>query len=526
MCASKTITVPPSDDCDVQFRRAVEELAGFEGEKILMLEKGRYLFRKSSSFAGKLPVSNTVIREDQQIKHIGIMLKNISRLTIAGNGAALVFDGDMSAMALINCQQIRLENFSIGYLRPRVSEMQVIECDGSSVTYAVNPDSTWQTGEDGKFHWINADGIPEELISIHQVVQVASPGNKSNLRTAFNPVREAVGFEVAGENTVRFHYPDIPPVKVGETWQFRDPSRRENGIMIVNCRQVELDSLHLGFTPGLGIVAQMTRDITISNHRHAPFAGSKRVCAALADCIQISSCYGKVEIGSSFFSGSQDDPINIHGTYLGLEKVNGREIFVKFCHQETWGFLAFQPGDEVCPVKRSNLSRRESRKVVEAELLDDTTIRLLLDREFILDSAPENFVVENLSANPDVFVHDCIFECYPTRGLLLSSAGKCRVMNNEFRQTAARPAIFIAGDANSWFESGGVRDVEITGNVFRNYTAAAIEINPHIAPDGTAVHRNIRIKNNIFENNEVPSLRYHSAEDVISDLAEDEIERI
>ena len=163
----------------------------------------------------------------------------------------------------------------------------------------------------------------------------------------------------------------------------------------------------------------------------------------------------------------------------------------------------------------------------DAQLVDETVVRLTLDRAFPETDDPDAFVIENLSANPDVSVHDCIFECYPTRGLLLSSAGKCRIYNNEFRQTAARPAIFISGDANNWYESGGVRDVEITGNIFRCFTVPAIEINPHVPePDGTAVHNNIRIKDNIFENKNVVFLRYHSVGILKTDLPEDKIEKI
>ena len=522
----KIIPLFPSTDCAPEFAGALQELAGIAGEKVLRLTFGKYIFKKSNSAAVYFPVSNTVVRSDSLIKHIGLLIENMDNLIIDGNGAELIFDGDMSAIALRNCHNVRLENFSINFIHPRVSEMKVVKCGENFAEFSIDPSSRYSADENGRFCWINADGLVESFTS-HQVVQVSSPENTSNLRTIFNPVREALDFETLPDGHVLFKYGKTPPVKPGETWQFRDPSRRENGIMITHCSKINIESLRLGFTPGLGIVAQMTRDLSIRNHRHAPLPDCKRVCAALADCIQISGCYGKVEICDALFSGAQDDPINIHGTYLGLNKINGKEITLRFCHGETWGFLPFQKGDEICPVKRSNFSRGESYFVENAQLVDETVVRLTLDRAFPETDDPDAFVIENLSANPDVSVHDCVFECYPTRGLLLSSAGKCRIYNNEFRQTAARPAIFISGDANNWYESGGVRDVEITGNIFRCFTVPAIEINPHVPePDGTAVHNNIRIKDNIFENKNVVFLRYHSAGILKTDLPEDKIEKI
>ena len=219
-----------------------------------------------------------------------------------------------------------------------------------------------------------------------------------------------------------------------------------------------------------------------------------------------------------FFSGAQDDPINVHGTYLGVTRIEGREAVLRFGHAETWGWLPYKTGDDVCFVRRKDMQRECFRKVENAELADPVTVRLTLDRPVDGVEDPELFVLENMSSYPDVSVHGCTFECYPTRGILLSSAGKCRVFGNEIRQTAARPAIYIAGDAESWYESGGVRDVRIIGNRFRFCPAAAVEINPKTEPGSGIVHRNIEIRDNRFEECSLVHLRYHSVEGLTTDL--------
>jgi hypothetical protein len=135
------------------------------------------------------------------------------------------------------------------------------------------------------------------------------------------------------------------------------------------------------------------------------------------------------------------------------------------------------------------------------------------------------YVLENMSAYPDADVHDSIFECYPTRGLLLTSAGKCRVFNNEFRQTAARPAIHISSDANEWYESGGVRDVQIFNNRFLFCRNTAVNILPNIPePSEESVHCNVRVFGNIFEECSEPLMRCCSVAELVSDIPEKSIE--
>lgn len=524
--ALHSITLKPSEDCAREFMEALRTLGSVQGQKKIILEKGKYIFRKKDASVQTFAVSNTVTQEECQIKHIALKLEEVEDLILEGNNSKLIFEGDVSAILLDHCKNIVLKDFSVDYIHPRVSEMKVVARSGNTVEFRINPSSRWAEDEQRRFCFVNADGVKESLPT-PQVVQVASPGNRSNVRNPFDPVRMALSFEKLSEKVVRFHYKEPPPLKEGEVWQFRDPSRRENGIVISECENVTLEGLHLCFTPGLGVVAQMTKDLTIRNHRHAPAEESARVCAAMADCIQVSSCYGRVEIGSSFFSGAQDDPINVHGTYLGVRSISGSKIIVEFCHKETWGFLPYKKGDIVAFVRRKDLQRLFQGTILQAELISKTLVCLELDKELLLPGVPEEFVLENMSSHPDVFIHDCHFECYPTRAILMSSAGKACITRNEiFHSSFRSPGIYISGDANSWYESGGVRDVEITENHFYFCSNAAISIAPEIEPGSGIVHRNIRIRNNHYTQCSPVLLRYHSVEGLETDLRSELIEKL
>lgn len=513
------IALKPSEDCGTVFRDALRRLKNTPGHKRLMLSPGKYIFRKKDAALFSQPVTNTQVQGSDTTKHVGLFLDGIHDFTLEGNGAVLLFDGDMTALALNLCRNVTLKNFAVDYLRPRVSEMRVLRIGADFAEYSIHPDSKYTVDKQGDFCWVNANGIPEDR-TLWQIAQCASPGNKSNLRIPNDPIRDAARFEILLPGIVRFHYNAPFQGQIGEVYQFRHPTRNEVGIFLHHCENIEMNGLQLRFTPGLGVVAQLCENLMIRNHRHAPAPKSGRVCAAFADCIQISSCRGQVVIADSFFSGSQDDPINIHGTYLGLEKTDKNELTVKFRHPETWGFVPFEPGDEIAMVCAQTLRRLEFLRVKEVKQPDLLTVSLILEEPPRGKYVPAETVVENLSAYPDARIENCVFQCYPTRGLLLSSAGKCLVRGNTFFQTSQCAAILIAGDAGSWYESGGVRDVKISGNRFVGCRTPAIFIAPEVyVKSDAAIHRNIVICGNTFEDCAEIWLQYRHAEALTTDIA-------
>lgn len=83
--------------------------------------------------------------------------------------------------------------------------------------------------------------------------------------------------------------------------------------------------------------------------------------------VQFSNCKGDSLVDSCHLSGMQDDAINCHGTHLRIiEKRGGNQVLMRFMHSQTYGFAAFEPGDEVAVICHSNLreySNNPRRKV-------------------------------------------------------------------------------------------------------------------------------------------------------------------
>ncbi len=112
-----------------------------------------------------------------------------------------------------------------------------------------------------------------------------------------------------------------------------------------------------------------------------------------------------------------------------------------------------------------------------------------------------NDVVDNVSWYPDLTIRNCSVTMDSCRGFLISTRGKVLVERNSTFANTNMSAILIADDANSWFESGRVRDVTIRGNRFLDCGDPVVSINPEneTAKPDEPVHEGIRILDNLFD---------------------------
>jgi len=247
----------------------------------------------------------------------------------------------------------------------------------------------------------------------------------------------------------------------------------------------------------MGLVSQFSENLTYDSVSIAPDSTSGRTTAAWADCLHISGCKGKVLVKDCIFRGAHDDAINIHGTYLQVvEKISDRQLKVRFMHKQTYGFMAFNPGDTIDFVNRESYKSYGLNKVKDAVLLNPKEMILTLE-----ESAPPELqiedVIENVTWTPEVEIRGCSVSRIPTRGFLLSTRRRVVVEDNEFLATHMS-AILMANDATKWYESGYVRDMTIRNNKFFRCGEPVIRIHPENSIANNAVHQNILIENNEF----------------------------
>ena len=304
--------------------------------------------------------------------------------------------------------------------------------------------------------------------------------------------------------------------QVGHHLWFRDGGRPNAGVLTQYSAAVSYTNCILHFMGGFGIVAQYTRGLSLSNVSAETAAGSDRYCASSADILHFSGLAGLINVTGGRFVGAQDDGVNVHGTHLQIvAQPSERNITVQFMQPESYGFEAFFAGDKIQFTRSDTLQSFGTGRVKSARMLSATgcvagpsrTLPCQQELELeepLLGARLKKDVVENLAFTADVSIVGAYFSRIPTRGILLSTRGKVLISNNTIH-TPLRPALHIADDAASWYESGPISDVEFSGNlVVRKHNQSGSHYHMDsppidVAPSNTknaTVHRNLRVLNN------------------------------
>jgi len=449
---------------------------------------GRYDFHPDGAEKRKYNISNTNDGCDGD-KALAILVDGARHVAISGPGARLVMRGKMIEVCVDGSEDVSVTGLQFDYHRPTVSEFTVVSAGPGRADISVHEDSAYRVSG-GKIVWQGegwSHGNEEGVIA-----QELDPAEDRVWRRR-NPLRGLEAEDLSpGHVRVRGEH-DMVERRV---YQLRRGFRDCVGVFLRRSRNITFHDVDFLFMHGMGVLCQFTENITLDSVRIAPDEKSGRTCSAWADCMHFSGCRGRIVVKDCVFSGAHDDAINVHGTYLRVvEEVSPTEIMVRFMHRQTFGFLAFNPGDEIDFVHRDTLDIFGSNRVVDARLLNPKEMLLTLERP-LPPGRRENDVIENVTWTPEAEITGCSVSRIPTRGFLVSTRRRAVVSGNIFTRT--RSGVLVACDAESWFESGCVRDLTITRNRFDRCRKAAILIKPENVEPNDAVHSNIRIAENEF----------------------------
>ena len=468
------------------------------GDRRLTFPAGRYDFWPDKAVERYLFISNNT----EGLKRIAFPLFDLDGFEIDGQGSEFVFHGLVLPFAVLDSRDVRLTGFSMDWERPFHSEGRIAEVG------------------DG---WVNLDFSREFPYKVRDRRLVFLGENEEdyhfNNLLEFDPERRETAF-MAHDNygiEERHEAQEIRPGRVrltaalagaptpGNVLVFGSDHRKCPGIAVSGSHGVQIDDVTLHHSGGMGIIAQMTTDVTVRNVQVTPPPGKGRLASLTADAVHCVNCWGRIEITDCVFENQMDDPINIHGIYAKITaRLSERELEIALIHEEQLGIDLFAPGDTAEIVKSETLAAYHAGTITAVRRLNKQYSILTFAEDLPAQMKPGDAAVCR-EANPDVTIRGCTSRGNRARGFLISTGGHVVIENNYFHTPGA--AVLIAGDANYWFESGPVRDVTIRNNHFDNcnygvWGRACIDICPEIAPEhraGAIYHRNIRIENNVFD---------------------------
>ena len=131
----------------------------------------------------------------------------------------------------------------------------------------------------------------------------------------------------------------------GRVIQFRETFRDFAGGLVNAQQGRHLQELRILCLGRHGHRAPVQRKHRLRSREPGARTGSGRTTCAWADMLHFSGCKGLIRVDTVRFSGSHDDPINVHGTHLRVVgKPAAGQILVRFVHPQTYGLEAFSPG--------------------------------------------------------------------------------------------------------------------------------------------------------------------------------------
>ena len=488
----------------------------------VVLEKDRvYHVRQDDSFemTGYFCTNTAKKRENPDgLRRSAIFLKNKKNITIDGNGASLIIHGKMTPFLFDECENITVKNLTVDYACPTMTEFRIVSNDGGNCVISINPDCRYRI-EDGRLIWQgenDRNGNPyweSGYTDNGRYIKIFDPEKKRS----YDFSRADLEFDSIvkiNETTLRVHLKNENAFfPAGCIVQTRSIVRDQTGSLFQRSRNLSFENLRVKFMHGLGMVSQFCENVSYINCDFTPADG--RTIASTADFFQFSGCKGKIVVDRCKAWGAHDDYVNVHGTHLRIMETNEEEksIVVRFMHNESWGFQAFEKGDILDFIRWDTLIPYDSANVVDYKKINDTDIKLYVD------NIPGGIVsgkdvVENASWTPDLYVGNCEFGTTSGRGILCTTRGEVIIENNTFFNVWG-PALLVEDDCNFWFESGYTNEI-----IFRNNrvvgceyakmheSAAAIRYTPKVMDETSSrfVHGRLTLTGNTFEK---PTLGKH-----------------
>lgn len=496
----------------------VEMLKDVNDGDTIVFEEKEYHFYKDYCQSRVIHMTNTD-SFDNPTKYFAILLENMKDITIEGNGAKFVIHGDICSLALLNCENITLKDFTINYASPSNVELTVKEKKGKTITYEIPQSTLWYTEgkdlvffEQSPFTKKNYWQFKNDENSWNSVCHSGNDVFRTmHFKAPFSKVKSV---EKKSDTEVAIKYKRKRKFAVGDTYAFsQNKNRNTCGVFVSECKNVSADNITVNYLQGFGWLTQMCDTVSFSNMTFK--ADDAHKVSAFADLIHVCGCKGDIKISNSYFEQPHDDAINIHGTFMRFkEKVDNNTAVFEFVHKQQGGHRMFFAGDKTKLYYRSNLQELGELTVKKAvDDIDNKTCTVTFDEALPNEIEAKklkqsNVVIENISYCPNVEICGCTFNAIPTRGVLCTTSGKVRIHDNLFTNTAMAH-IFISNDASDWYESGPVRDVEIYSNKFmlqptkqyEQLNCPGVLIKPITLGRRVSkpIHKNIKIYSNYFK---------------------------
>lgn len=480
------------EDASGSIRKALEYCAK-SGAKKLIIEPGRYEFYPEQTFETYMFISNN----HDGLKSVAFSLKRMEDFEVSAPGAQFVFHGYTLPFVLENCRNIKLTGFSIDFARTFQSEGDILSAGNGKLEVSFSEEYPFRV-ENERLKFYDESGKTEYPFG--NLLEFAPVRKETAYMARDYYIGNNLKAEQTGPYSVRLYIPDIQGKK-GHKMVFAPNHRLVPNIVVHQCEDIEVDSITMYNSGGMGLIAQMSKNLTVRKMTVTPPLG--KVVSCTADATHFSNCTGKILIEDCLFENQMDDATNIHGIYMRIEKVlSPRKLLVQLVHHEQLGMDIFSSDDSVEVVDAKTMVTYAYARIDSVKRLNKDFTEITFSDK-LSEDIKINDVIGDM-ATPDVVLRNTVCRRNRARGVLLGSRNSILVEGCTFHIGGA--AIMTGGDSQYWFEQGGVSNMTIRNNIFDacmfgNWGRAIISMDAGEKPEPAGAlrfNRNVTVENNEF----------------------------
>ena len=405
-------------------------LADLNDHTTIVFEPGEYHFYRDGAYHGDFYPSNNAAGP----KNVVFTLFGKKDITIDGNGAELVFHGKIYPFIIMNCKNVRIKDLSVDFHFPRVYQADVLDAneayldifmDKEKFPYSVvnnalvlhleeedlSPETIYFFPYDAKFDKFYGK-IPTRYNMAHYSMgahcdQSEEQGKRDWGTDNRNFRTDAVDL---GNNRIRLVYREDSNKMLydkGDRLVLSYQRIRDNGTFFLdNCKDVVFERVHVYRGGCMGLNAQLCENMVFDQFHVGCKEGRGDLIATTADAFMLIDCRGKITLKNSRLADSLDDGINVHGTYMPVEAVEGSAITHVLGHVEQEGFNPLRPGDSIAIVDEKTLDITHTLTVAETRLCEDMKHIVTIVKEPIPATVKAGNILYNLDAMPEMDIID------------------------------------------------------------------------------------------------------------------------
>ncbi len=492
------------------YLKNVRELTNVQSNYKYVIPKGDYTLGLEDTKQEFLYLSNN----DGGVKNIAFLLDGLKNVVLDFSGSTITFQGRIAPFIVRNCENVTLKNLTVQYDRPFFTCGKIVEHGDDFARLVINKSVFPYRVERGTIIFESATWEKSMEEGINLFIEMDNERKRPAYNTAI--VLPLIGNEVKRHPT--------PPI-YQEAWTATEDENGDvilhgnfafltgnNRFMItheerwnpvwaaIDSKNLRLQDVMMHESGTMGALFQNCENITLKRLCAKARDDENYLVSTNTDATHYVNCRGKIVLKDCVFENMMDDGGNFHGIYTLAKNREGNTVIAELSHFQQYGVNVYKAGDEI-EITSPDMKERATFTVLSSDLISPTQVKLELDGD--MDFIKDGYVIDNITAHPEIYIKNCRTGNNRPRGFLLNSNKKTVVKGCTFYNSDV--AIAVCGDNSYWFESTAVKDLTIKNNVFDNcgyhcadctiVVFADIKANPSIGD----FHSGITVKNNHFK---------------------------